>query len=283
MPDTLKNKTVFITGGSRGIGLAIGLRAARDGANVVIAAKTDKPHPDLKGTIHTAVEQIEAAGGQGLAVKMDLRKEDQVEAAINEAINRFGGIDILVNNASAIFLSGTVDTPMKRYDLMHQVNIRGTFMASQKAIPHLKKSDNPHILTLSPPIDLAPKWFENHCAYTISKYGMSMCMLGMAAELKDEGIACNSLWPRTLIYTAAMKMVGKINPDNCRHEGIVADAAHVILISDAKENSGNLYTDEDVLREKGVTDFSQYSIKPDAPLIPDLYLEENGGTGMGFS
>jgi len=273
MPDTLKDKTVFITGGSRGIGLAIGLRAARDGANVVIAAKTDEPHPDLEGTIHSAVDQIEAAGGQGLAVKMDLREEDQVDAAIDSALKRFGGIDVLVNNASAIFLSGTVDTPMKRYDLMHQVNTRGTFMASQKAIPHLKKSANPHILTLSPPIDLAPKWFENHCAYTISKFGMSMCMLGMASELKEEGIACNSLWPCTLIYTAAMKMVGHINPDNCRHEGIVADAAHAILTSNARKNTGNFYTDEGVLRENGVTDFSQYSIKPGAPLIPDLYLE----------
>lgn len=249
------------------------MRAARDGANVVIAAKTDEPHPDLAGTIHSAVEQIEAVGGQGLAVKMDLREEDQVEAAIHSAVECFGGIDILVNNASAIFLSGTVETPMKRYDLMHQVNTRGTFIASQKAIPHLKKSDNPHILTLSPPIDLAPKWFENHCAYTISKYGMSMCMLGMAAELKEAGIACNSLWPRTLIYTAAMKMVGKINPDNCRHEDIVADAAHIILTSDARQNSGNFYIDETVLREHGVADFEKYSIKPGAPLIPDLYLE----------
>jgi len=273
MSNTLENKTIFITGGSRGIGLSIGLRAARDGANVIIAAKTEKPHPDLEGTIHSAVDQINAAGGQGLAVKMDLREEDQVEAAINAAVERFGGIDILINNASAIFLAGTEDTPMKRYDLMHQVNIRGTFMASQKAIPHLKKSSNPHILTLSPPIDLAPKWFENHCAYTISKFGMSMCMLGMAAELKEHGIACNSLWPRTLIYTAAMKMVGHINPDNCRHEGIVADAAHAILTSDSKDNSGNFYIDETILRDHGITDFSQYSIKPGAPLIPDLYLE----------
>lgn len=274
MPETLKNKTVFITGGSRGIGLAIGLRAARDGANVVIAAKTDKPHPDLEGTIHTAVEQIRDAGGQGLAIKMDLREEEQVQAAIDNAAEHFGGIDVLVNNASAIFLAGTLETPMKRYDLMHQVNVRGTFMASQKAIPYLKKSANPHILTLSPPIDLAPKWFENHCAYTMSKYGMSMSTLGMAAELKDEGVACNSLWPRTLIYTAAMKMVGRINPDNCRHEQIVADAAHAIVTRDARKYSGNFYIDEDVLRDEGVTDFSQYSIKPGAPLLPDLYLEE---------
>ena len=219
------------------------------------------------------MEQVEKAGGQGLALKMDLREEEQVEDAINTAAEHFGGIDVLVNNASAIFLAGTTETPMKRYDLMHQVNIRGTFMASQKAIPYLKKSDNPHILTLSPPIDMHPKWFENHCAYTISKYGMSMCMLGMAEELKDQGIACNSLWPRTLIYTAAMKMIGKIKPENCRHEGIVADAAHVILTSDAKTNSGHFYIDEEILAKNGVTDFSSYAIKPGAPLIPDLYLE----------
>ena len=199
--------------------------------------------------------------------------EEQVERAIKNTAEHFGGIDILINNASAIFLAGTQETPIKRYDLMHQVNVRGTFMASQKAIPHLKKSSNPHILTLSPPIDMAAKWFENHCAYTISKYGMSMCMLGMAEEFKDDGIACNSLWPRTLIYTAAMKMVGKIKPENCRHEGIVADAAHTILTSDAKANSGNFYIDEEILKQNGITDFSSYAIDPDSPLIPDLYLE----------
>lgn len=197
MSQTLKGKTVFITGGSRGIGLAIALRAAKDGANVVIAAKTDEPHPDLPGTIHTSVEEIQKAGGQGLAVKMDIRDEDQVEAAMNAAVAHFGGIDILVNNASAIFLAGTLDTPMKRYDLMHQVNVRGTFLSSQKALPFLKKAENPHILTMSPPIDMQPKWFENHCAYTMSKFGMSMCTLGMAEEFKDRGIACNSLWPHT--------------------------------------------------------------------------------------
>ena len=273
MEKSLKGKTIFITGGSRGIGLAIALRAAKDGANIAIAAKTDTPHPELDGTIHTAVKQIEEAGGKGLAIKMDLRDEEQVERAIKNTAEHFGGIDILINNASAIFLAGTQETPIKRYDLMHQVNVRGTFMASQKAIPHLKKSSNPHILTLSPPIDMAAKWFENHCAYTISKYGMSMCMLGMAEEFKDDGIACNSLWPRTLIYTAAMKMVGKIKPENCRHEGIVADAAHTILTSDAKANSGNFYIDEEILKQNGITDFSSYAIDPESPLIPDLYLE----------
>ncbi len=270
---TLSGKTIFITGGSRGIGLAIALRAAKDGANVAIAAKTDTPHPTLEGTIHTAVEQINAAGGNGLAIKMDLREEEQVEDAIKKTAEHFGGIDILINNASAIFLENTPNTPMKRFDLMHQVNVRGTFMASQKAFPYLKKSDNPHILTLSPPINMQAKWFENHCAYTIAKYGMSMCMLGMAAEFKDDGIACNTLWPQTLIYTAAMKMVGQVKPENCRHEGIVADAAHAILTSEAKTNSGNFYIDEDVLTQHGVTDFSSYSIKPDAKLIRDLYLD----------
>ena len=274
MAATLKDKTIFITGGSRGIGLAIALRAAQDGANIIIASKTDEPHPSLPGTIHTAAQQIEQAGGKALAVRMDIREEDQVEAAINQAAETFGGIDILINNASAIFLAGTLETPIKRYDLMHQVNIRGTFMASQKALPFLKKADNPHILTLSPPIDLQPKWFENHCAYTISKFGMSMCMLGMAAEFKDYGIACNSLWPQTLIYTAAMKMIGDIKPENCRNEAIVADAAHCILTSDAKKNSGNFYIDEVVLQANGMTDFSSYSIAPGHPLIRDLYLED---------
>lgn len=275
MNTTLKDKTVFITGGSRGIGLAIALKAAKDGANVVIAAKTDEPHPTLPGTIHTAVEEINESGGEGLAVKLDIREEDQLEAAINQCVETFGGIDVLINNASAIYLAGTVETPMSRYDLMHQVNVRGTYMACQKAIPHLKKAENPHILTLSPPIDMKAKWFAPHLAYTMSKFGMSMCMLGMAEELKDEGIACNSLWPRTLIYTAAMKMVGNIKPEFCRNEDIVADAAHYILTSDAKTNSGNFYIDEDVLSAHGVEDFSSYAIEPGNPLITDLYLEDS--------
>ena len=270
----LKEKTIFITGGSRGIGLAIALRAAADGANIVIAAKTDEPHPQLSGTIHSAVEQIEKAGGRGLAVKMDVRDEAQVSDAIDKAAAHFGGIDILVNNASAIFLSRTSETPMKRFDLMHQINVRGTFMTAQKALPYLKQSDNPHILTLSPPIDMRPKWFENHLAYTMSKYGMSMCTIGLAAELSGDGIACNSLWPRTLIYTAALRNLGEIKPEHCRTENIVADAAHVILGRDSRQHSGHFYIDEDVLRETGVHDFSPYNIKDGASLMTDLYLDE---------
>ncbi|MAE50963.1 MAG: short chain dehydrogenase [Micavibrio sp.] len=274
MSADLKEKTIFITGGSRGIGLAIALRAAADGANIVIAAKTDEPHPQLSGTIHSAVEQIENAGGRGLAVKMDVRDEAQVSDAVDKAAAHFGGIDILVNNASAIFLSRTSKTPMKRFDLMHQINVRGTFMTAQKALPYLKQSDNPHILTLSPPIDMRPKWFENHLAYTMSKYGMSMCTIGLAAELSGDGIACNSLWPRTLIYTAALRNLGEIKPENCRTENIVADAAHVILSRDSRQHSGHFYIDEDVLREAGVHDFSSYNIKDGASLITDLYLDE---------
>lgn len=242
---------------------------------MVIAAKTDAPHPSLPGTIHSAVEDIEAAGGKGLALKMDIREEEQVATAISKAAEHFGGIDILINNASAIFLAGTEETPMKRFDLMQQVNARGTYMTSQKALPFLKKADNPHILTLSPPIDLAPKWFENHTAYTISKFGMSMCTIGMAGEYQDAGIAVNSLWPKTLIYTAAMKMVGGVKPEHCRKEDIVADAAHAILIRDAKDggNTGNFYIDEEVLRGEGITDFSGYNIDPDATPVPDLYVE----------
>lgn len=269
-----KDKSVFITGGSRGIGLAIAKRLAKDGANITIASKTDKPHPSLEGTIHTAVAEIEKAGGQGLAVQMDVRAEEQVEAAISETVKTFGGLDILINNASAIFLGGVCDTPMKRFDLMNHVNVRGTYLASQKALPHLKKADNPHILTLSPPIDMSPRWFENHTAYTLSKYGMSMCTIGLAAEFKSDGIAANALWPQTLIFTAAMKMIGNIKPENCRTEDIVADAAYAILKRQSSEpaNTGNFYIDEDVLREEGVTDFEKYSIDPSSPLIPDLYL-----------
>ena len=274
MTHSLKNKTIFITGGSRGIGLAIALRAARDGANIVIAAKTDEPHPSLPGTIHTSVDEIEKAGGRGLGIKMDIRDEVQVENAMGEAADHFGGIDILVNNASAIYLAKTPDTPIKRYDLMHEVNVRGTFLASQQALPYLRQSANPHILTLSPPIDLQPKWFKNHTAYTMSKFGMSMAVMGLAAELKKDGIASNALWPQTLIYTAAMKMVGDIKPENCRSEAIVADAAHVILTSDAKTNTGNFYIDEKVLKGTGVNDFTPYNLGPADQIIRDLYLDE---------
>lgn len=272
MGATLKNKTIFITGGSRGIGLAIALRAAKDGANIVIAAKTDEPHPALPGTIHSAVEAIEQAGGRGLGIKTDIREDDQVQRAIAEAAEHFGGIDILINNASAIFLAGVEETPIKRYDLMQQINTRGTYLAAQKALPYLKNAENPHILTLSPPIDLNPKWFEHHTAYTISKFGMSMCTIGLAAEYKSAGIAVNSLWPQTLIYTAAMKMVAGVKPEHCRNEQIVADAAHAILTSDARENTGNFYIDEDILRSQGVQDFSSYNIDPDAEPLKDLYL-----------
>lgn len=269
---TLKNKTIFITGGSRGIGLAIALRAAKDGANIVIAAKTDEPHPSLPGTIHSAVEEIERAGGKGLGIKTDIREEDQVERAITAAADHFGGIDILINNASAIFLAGVEATPIKRFDLMQQINTRGTYLAAQKALPFLKKSDNPHILTLSPPIDLDPKWFARHTAYTISKFGMSMCTIGLAAEYKEAGIAVNSLWPQTLIYTAAMTMVDGVKPEHCRNEQIVSDAAHAILTSNARENTGNFYIDEDVLRARGITDFSSYNLDPNTTPRKDLYL-----------
>ncbi|MEM6812048.1 MAG: NAD(P)-dependent oxidoreductase [Pseudomonadota bacterium] len=268
----LKNKTIFITGGSRGIGLAIAKRAAKDGANIVIAAKTDKPHPTLPGTIHSAVKEIEEAGGQGLAVQMDVREDSQVEEAIEKAASHFGGIDIVINNASAIFLANTSDIPMKRYDLMHDVNVRGSFITAQKALPYLKKSKNAHILTLSPPIDLDMRWFENHTAYTMSKYSMSLCAMGLAAELKKDGIASNALWPKTLIYTSALKMVGNIKSEQCRKDTIMADAAYEILVKDSSEATGQFYIDEDLLKEAGVEDFSQYLFDPNSTPIPDLYI-----------
>ncbi|HEX7030886.1 MAG TPA: NAD(P)-dependent oxidoreductase [Gammaproteobacteria bacterium] len=270
---SLKGKTVFITGGSRGIGLAIAKRAARDGANVVIAAKTAKPHPKLPGTIYTAAEEIEAAGGKALALQVDIREETEIAAAMTKTVQEFGGIDILVNNASAINLTGTLETRMKRFDLMMGVNMRGTFAASQAAIPYLKESDNPHILTLSPPLNLDPKWFKQHTAYTISKYGMSLCVLGMAAEFRDAGIAVNALWPRTVIATAALAMLGGlVRPENCRKPEIMADAAHAVLTQPSRETTGNFFIDEDVLRNAGVTDFDPYAVEPGKPLAPDLFL-----------
>ncbi len=270
----LKGKTVFITGASRGIGLAIGLRAASDGANVVVAAKTTDPHPKLPGTIHTAAEEIEAAGGRALAVAMDLRDEAQVYAAVERAVATFGGIDVLVNNASAISLSGTLETPMKRFDLMWSVNARGTFLASQACIPHLKKSGNPHVLTLSPPLDLRPKWFAHTLAYTMAKYGMSMCVLGMAEEFRNDGIAVNALWPRTAILTAALQMLGgAVSPEMCRKPEIVADAAHVILIRDSRCCSGNFYIDDEVLAGAGVTDLDRYAVAPGHELFTDFFLD----------
>ncbi|MGH7435764.1 MAG: SDR family oxidoreductase [Polyangiaceae bacterium] len=273
---SLQGKTLFITGASRGIGLAIGLRAARDGANIVIAAKTDSPNPKLPGTIHSAAEEIEKAGGKALACVVDVRSEEQIAAAVEKAVARFGGIDILVNNASAISLTGTLATPMKRYDLMHQINTRGTFACSQACIPHLAKAANPHILNLSPPLDMKEKWFAPHVAYTMAKFGMSMCVLGMAGELRSAGIAVNALWPRTVIATAAVQNLlgGDATMKGSRKPEIMADAAHVILTRPSREseNTGNFYVDDEVLASAGVTDLSKYQMVPGADLIPDFFV-----------
>jgi citronellol/citronellal dehydrogenase len=276
---TLAGKTLFITGASRGIGLAIALRAARDGANVVVAAKTVEPHPKLPGTIGDAAAEIERAGGRALAVPVDIRDETAVQTAVARAVERFGGIDVLVNNASAINLTGTLATPMKRFDLMFGVNVRGTFLCSQACLPLLLKAAsagrNPHILTLSPPLSLKPQWFQGHVAYTMSKYGMSMCVLGMAEEFRSAGVAVNALWPRTVIATAALAMIPFMTQrlENCRKPEILADAAHAILTRDARQATGNFYLDEEVLASEGVTDFSAYAVKPGAPLLPDLFLD----------
>ncbi|PWK86623.1 SDR family oxidoreductase [Fulvimonas soli] len=269
---TLAGKTLFITGASRGIGLAIALRAARDGANVAIAAKSGVPNPKLPGTIHTAAAAVEEAGGHALALQMDIRDESAVHAAMAQAAERFGGIDILVNNASAIWLAGVEGTPMKRFDLMSQVNVRGTFLATQACLPYLKRAANPHVLMLAPPPSLDPKWFAPHTAYTIAKMGMSLCVLGMAAEFAPLGIAVNALWPRTVIATAAIAMIDGVKPEQCRTPAIVADAAHAILARPAREYSGRFAIDEDVLREAGVDDFDGYAVQPGAPLLPDLFL-----------
>ncbi len=273
----LKGKTLFITGASRGIGLAIALRAARDGANVAIAAKTTELHPKLPGTIYTAAAEIQKAGGQALPLTVDIRFEDQVQAAVETTAATFGGIDILVNNASAIFLAGTVDTPMKRFDLMHQVNARGTYLCSQTCIPHLKKAANPHILNLSPPLNMNPDWFAPHVAYTMAKYGMSMCVLGMSQELRQEGIAVNALWPRTPIDTSAVRNLlgGEDVVRGSRKPEILADAAHAILTRDSRSCTGNFYIDESVLREEGVSDFESYAVVPGAQLFPDFFLDKD--------
>jgi citronellol/citronellal dehydrogenase len=273
MPD-LKGKTLFISGGSRGIGLAIALRAAKDGANVVIAAKTTEPHPKLPGTIYTAAEAIEAAGGKALPVQTDIRDEDQVLQAVEAAVERFGGIDILVNNASAISLTGTLETPMKRFDLMMGINVRGTYLCSRACLPHLKRAANPHILTLSPPLNLNPRWFGPHVAYTIAKYGMSMCVLGMAEEFKQDGIAVNALWPRTTIATAALQIIPGAQPESGRKPEIMADAAHRVLTTDSRSLTGRFLIDEDVLREAGITDFTRYAVNPGEALRIDLFLDE---------
>ncbi|HUE87853.1 MAG TPA: NAD(P)-dependent oxidoreductase [Vicinamibacterales bacterium] len=274
---SLSGKTLFITGASRGIGKAIALRAARDGAHIVVAAKTIEPHPKLPGTIYSTAEEITAAGGQALPVAVDIRDDGQVEAAVQAAVTRFGGIDILVNNASAISLTGTLDTPMKRYDLMHQVNVRGTFLCSQKALPHLRRAKNPHILNLAPPLQstLQPKWFSRHLAYTMAKYGMSLCVLGMAEEFKSDGIAVNALWPRTTIDTEAIRLIaGDEARKRTRSPEIMADAAHIILTRPSRELTGRFLVDDEVLREAGVTDFSRYR-RPgvnEEDLTPDVFV-----------
>jgi len=274
----LKGKTLFITGGSRGIGLAIAVRAARDGANVAIAAKTTDPNPKLPGTIYTAGATIEEAGGKALPIACDIRDEAAVRAAVAATASAFGGIDILVNNASAISLTGTLATPMKRFDLMFGVDVRGTFLCSQACLPHLETSAaagrNPHILTLSPPLNLDPRWFRDHVAYTIAKYGMSMCVLGMAEEFRAVGIAVNALWPRSVIATAAIAMIPGASDakTRMRRPEILADAAHAILTRDARTTTGNFFIDDEVLAEAGVTDFSRYAVEPGNPLLPDIFL-----------
>ena len=274
----LKGKTLFITGGSRGIGLAIAVRAARDGANVAIAAKTTDPNPKLPGTIYTAAAEIEAAGGKAVPIACDIRDEAAVRSAVAATASAFGGIDILVNNASAISLTGTLSTPMKRFDLMFGVDVRGTFMCSQACLPHLEASAaasrNPHILTLSPPLNLDPRWFRDHVAYTIAKYGMSMCVLGMAEEFRGAGIAVNALWPRSVIATSAIAMIPGAADEvgRMRKPEIMADAAHAILMRDARTTTGNFFIDDEVLAEAGVTDFSRYAVQPGNPLLPDIFL-----------
>ncbi|XP_020492596.1 hydroxysteroid dehydrogenase-like protein 2 [Labrus bergylta] len=265
--------TLFITGASRGIGKAIALKAARDGANIIIAAKTAEPHPKLPGTIYTAAQEVEAAGGKALACVVDIRDEQQIGEAVQKAVDKFGGIDILINNASAISLTGTLETPMKKVDLMLGINLRGTYLTSKLVLPHLLKSRSPHILNLSPPLNLNPVWFKNHTAYTMAKYGMSMCVLGMAEEFRGQ-IAVNALWPRTAIQTAAMDMLGGDGVGKqCRTADIMADAAYAIL-SKPKDYTGHFVVDEDILKEEGIKDFDQYAVQPGHPLLPDFFLDE---------
>jgi citronellol/citronellal dehydrogenase len=269
----LKGKTLFITGASRGIGLAIALRAARDGANVAIAAKTTESHPKLPGTIFSAAKEVEAAGGRALPLMTDIRFEVQVQAAVEATVKRFGGIDILVNNASAISLTSTLETPIKRFDLMMGINTRGTFLCSQVCLPQLKRAANPHILTLSPPLNLSPRWFAPHVAYTIAKYGMSLCVLGMAEEFRSAGVAVNALWPRTIIATAALQMIPGVDATRGRKPEILADAAHWILTQPSRGLTGNFLIDEDVLARTGVTDLSVYAVDPAKPLTKDIFLD----------
>ncbi|MDX2307232.1 MAG: NAD(P)-dependent oxidoreductase [Hyphomicrobium sp.] len=283
---TLAGRTLFITGASRGIGLAIAMRAARDGANIVIAAKSTEPNPKLPGTIYTAAEEIERAGGKVLPVVCDIRFEDQVSAAVEAAVARFGGIDVCVNNASAISLSSTEATDMKRYDLMHGINTRGTFLVTKMCLPHLRKSSNPHVLMLSPPLDMKAKWFRGHVAYSIAKYGMSLCVLGMAAEFGKDGIAVNALWPRTAIATAAVKNVlgGDKLVSMSRTPEIVADAAHAILTKPARAFTGRFLIDDTLLfEEAGVTDFERYRVDPSQPLVADFFVPDDATPPPGVN
>ncbi len=275
---SLQGKRVFITGGSRGIGLAIALRAARDGASIAIAAKTAEPNPKLPGTIYSAAEEIKAAGGTALPIQCDLRDETQIAAAVAQAAAEFGGIDILINNASAINLTRTEETPAKRFDLMFDVNVRGTFLTSQTAIPFLRDSAeagrNPHILNLSPPLSMKPKWFKNHVAYTMAKYGMSMCVLGMSEEFKRDGIAVNALWPRTAIDTAALQMIPGVDTAACRTPEILSDSAYIVLNRNSKECTGNFFVDDEVLASEGITDLEKYSVVPGTKdFLLDFFLD----------
>ena len=268
-----ENKTIFITGATRGIGKAIALKFAEEGANIVIAAKTVKPHPKLPGTIFDAAEEIESAGGKALPIRTDIRDESQINDAVQQTIDKFGSIDALVNNASAISLTGTLETPMKKFDLMFGINVRGTYAVSQACLPYLLKSNNPHILNIASPINLNPKWFQEYTAYTIAKYGMSMCVIGMSEEFKNDGLAVNALWPKTIIDTAALRLVPGVDSEASRDASIMADAAYSILSKDSKTCSGNFFLDEEVLVSDGVTDFSNYMVNPNKTPIPDLFLD----------
>ncbi len=273
MPN-LAGKTLFITGASRGIGLSIALRAARDGANIAVVAKTTEPNPRLPGTVQSAVEQINAAGGRGLACPCDVRFDDQISAAVQQTVETFGGIDILVNNASALFLAATFDTPAKRFDLVHAINVRGTFLASQACLSHLMRAANPHILNLAPPLNFEPRWFAPHLAYSLSKFGMSLCVLGMAEEFRSVGVAVNALWPRTAIATAAVRNLlgGDDAVRRCRRPEIVADAAYEILTRPSRECTGQYFLDEDVLRNSGISDLSSYAVDPTVELLSDFFV-----------
>ncbi|MBB1061647.1 SDR family oxidoreductase [Marilutibacter spongiae] len=270
---SLSGKTLFITGASRGIGRAIALRAARDGANIAVVAKSGVPNPKLPGTIHSVAAEVEAAGGQALALQCDIREEDQVRAAVAATVDAFGGVDILVNNASAIWLRGALDTPMKRFDLMQEVNARGSFLCAQACLPHLLEAPNPHVLTLAPPPSLDPKWWGPHTAYTLAKMGMSFVTLGLAAEFGPRGVAINALWPRTLIATDALNMIPGVDTANARTPAIMGDAAHAVLTRPAEGFSGRFLIDDEVLAEAGVEDFDAYAVDPAKPLLPDLFLD----------